>query len=326
MNAFAIRVHQNGGPEQLAYEPINVPAPKQGEVQIRHTAIGLNFIDIYFRTGLYPSPSGFPFIPGNEAAGVVTACGEGVDAFEIGDRVAYASTMGAYCTDRNIAADRIVHIPDGVSDQTAAAMMLKGMTAEYLLHRTFKVEKQHVILIHAAAGGVGLIAGQWAAFLGAKVIGTAGSAEKAALAKANGYSEVIDYKRENFVERVKDITGGAGVDVVYDSVGKDTWVGSLDCLKPRGMFVTFGQSSGAIEGFTLGHLASRGSLFATRPSLFAYTSSRSDLELSSGRLFDVVKSGAVKIAVNQTFALKDAGKTHETLEGRGTTGATVLIP
>ncbi len=324
--AHAIRIHQHGGPEQLVYEPVSLNAPQRGEVQIRHTAIGLNFIDVYFRTGLYPSPSGLPFTPGNEAAGVVTALGDGVTTFKVGDRIAYASTIGAYCTDRNIAADRVVKIPENVSDQNAAAMMLKGMTAEYLLHRTFKVEKHHTVLIHAAAGGVGLIAGQWADSLGARVIGTAGSPEKAELARANGYSEVIEYKKENFVERIKELTNGIGVDVVYDSVGKDIWVGSLDCLKPRGMFVTFGQSSGAIEGFTLGHLASRGSLFATRPSLFAYTSSRSDLELSSGRLFDVVGKGIVKIAVNQTFALKDAAKAHVKLEGRGTTGATVLVP
>jgi NADPH:quinone reductase len=322
----AIRIHKHGGPEQLVYEPVDLAAPRSGEVQLRHTAIGLNFIDIYFRTGLYPSPTGLPLVPGNEAAGVVTALGGGVTGLLIGDRVAYAATIGAYCTDRNIAADRVLKIPDGLSDQTVAAMMLKGMTAEYLLHRTFKVEKQHTILIHAAAGGVGLIAGQWAASLGAKVIGTVGSAEKAQLARANGYSHVIEYKSENFVERVREITGGVGVDVVYDSVGKDTWLGSLDCLKPRGMFVTFGQSSGAIEGFTLAHLASRGSLFTTRPSLFAYTNTRADLELSAGRLFDVVGKGVVNIAVNQTFALKDASLAHESLEGRGTTGASVLVP
>ena len=322
----AIRIHQNGGVDQLVYEPIVVNPPQRGEVQVHHTAIGLNFIDIYYRTGLYPAPSGLPFIPGNEAAGVVTAVGEGVSEFAIGDRIAYAATLGAYCTDRNIVADRVVKIPDGISDQTAAAMMLKGMTAEYLLHRTFKVEKHHTVLIHAAAGGVGLIAGQWAASMGARVIGTAGNAEKANLARANGYSEVIEYKSENFVHMVKEMTDGVGVDVVYDSVGRDTWIRSLDCLKPRGMFVTFGQSSGPIEGFTLGHLASRGSLFATRPSLFAYTSTRDDLELSSGRLFDMVLRGVVKIAVNRTFTLKDAAMAHENLEGRRTTGATVLIP
>lgn len=324
--ANAIRIHQHGGPEQLVYEPIELAAPKAGEIQIRHTAIGLNFIDVYFRTGLYPSPTGLPLIPGNEAAGVITAIGAGVVGLAIGERVAYAATIGAYCTERNIAADRVVKIPDSISDQQAAAMMLKGMTAEYLLHRTFKVEKHHTILIHAAAGGVGLIAGQWAAAMGARVIGTVGSADKADLARANGYAEVIEYKRENFVERVRELTGGVGVDVVYDSVGKDTWIGSLDCLKPRGMFVTFGQSSGVIEGFTLAHLASRGSLFTTRPNLFSYTTSRSDLELSSDRLFDAVRWGTVKIAVNQTFSLKDASSAHTSLEGRATTGATVLLP
>ncbi len=324
--AYAIRLHQNGGPAQLVYEPIELEAPKAGEIQLKHTAIGVNFIDVYFRTGLYPSPTQLPLILGNEAAGVVTAIGAGVTGMAVGERVAYAATIGAYCTDRNIAADRVVKLPNGISDQQAAAMMLKGMTAEYLLHRTFKVEKGHTILIHAAAGGVGLLAGQWAASLGARVIGTAGSAEKAELARANGYSQVIEYKREKFVDRVRELTGGVGVDVVYDSVGKDTWVGSLDCLKPRGMFVTFGQSSGPIEGFTLAHLASRGSLFATRPSLFAYTSNRDDLELSSSRLFNAVSSGAVKIAVNQTFSLKDASIAHRTLESRATTGATVLFP
>jgi NADPH:quinone reductase len=324
--AHGICIHNYGGPEQLIYEPVAVSEPQHGEIQIHHTAIGLNFIDVYYRTGLYPAPTGLPLIVGNEAAGVVTALGEGVTSLAVGDRIAYAATLGAYCTDRNIAADRVVKIPIGVSDETAAAMMLKGMTAEYLLRRTFKVERHHTILIHAAAGGVGLIAGQWASSIGARVIGTAGSAEKAALARANGYSEVIDYKNENFVERVREITNGAGVDAVYDSVGKDTWLGSLDCLKPRGMFVSFGQSSGPIDGFTLGHLASRGSLFATRPSLFAYTNSRADLELSSGRLFDVVSNGAVNIAVNRRFALKDAARAHESLEGRSTTGASVLIP
>ena len=325
-NGKAIRIHQNGGPEVLQFEDFAIAKPKPGEVQIRHTAIGVNFIDVYFRTGLYPAPNGLPFIPGSEGAGVICDLGEGVVGLKEGDRVAYAFTPGSYATHRNIAADRVVKIPDGVSDNEAAAMMLKGMTAEYLLCRTHAVKSEDVILFHAAAGGVGLIAGQWAKSIGATVIGTARGAEKAALAKANGYDHVIDYSHEDLVARVKEITGGKGVDVVYDSIGKDTWERSLDCLRPRGMFATFGQSSGPIEGFTLAHLASRGSLFATRPSLFAYTATRSDLELSASRLFDKVKSGAVKIAVNQTFALENAADAHRALEGRATTGATVLIP
>ena len=322
----AIVIHKHGGPEVLSYEDFEVAAPKPGEAQVRHTAIGLNFIDVYFRTGLYPAPAGLPFIPGNEGAGIVEAVGEGVTLVKPGERVAYAATIGAYSEVRNIPADRLVKIPDGVSDQTAAAMMLKGMTAEYLLFRVFPVQKGQTVLIHAAAGGVGLIAGQWANALGATVIGTAGSAEKAELARANGYHHVINYRDEPIVGRVKALTDGKGVDVVYDSVGKDTWLASLDCLKPRGMFASFGQSSGPIEGFTLAHLVSRGSLFATRPTLFAYTATRADLELSSGRLFDAVGSGKVKIAVNQTFRLADAAEAHKSLESRQTTGASVLIP
>jgi NADPH:quinone reductase len=322
----AIVIHKHGGPEVLSFESAEIAAPKPGEVQVRHSAIGLNFIDVYFRTGLYAAPNGLPLIPGNEAAGVVEAVGEGVTQLKTGDRVAYASAIGAYCELRNIAAERVVRIPDSVSDETAAAMMLKGMTAEYLLHRVFPVQKGMTVLIHAAAGGVGLIAGQWANALGATVIGTAGSAEKAELARANGYHHVINYRDEPIVERVKALTGGKGVDVVYDSVGKDTWLASLDCLKPRGMFASFGQSSGPIEGFTLAHLAARGSLFATRPSLFAYTATLADLELSAGRLFDVVGSGKVKIAVNQRFKLENAAEAHKSLESRQTTGASVLIP
>ena len=322
----AIRVYKNGGADVLEYEYCTFNDPKPGEVQIRHTAIGVNFIDVYFRTGLYPSPSGMPFIPGSEGAGVVAKVGDGVVGLKPGDRVAYASTPGSYATHRNIAADRVVGIPEGVSDNEAAAMMLKGMTAEYLLCRTYAVKQGDVILFHAAAGGVGLIAGQWAKSIGATVIGTARGEDKALLAKANGYDHIIDYSKEDLVVRVKEITGGIGVDVVYDSIGKDTWERSLDCLKPRGMFATFGQSSGPIEGFTLAHLASRGSLFATRPSLFAYTASRADLELSACRLFEKVKSGTVKIAINQIFALQDAAEAHRALEGRTTTGASVLIP
>ena len=322
----AIVVRSLGGPEVLNFEPIDVSPPAAGEVQVRHTAIGLNFIDVYFRTGLYPAPGGLPFTPGNEGAGVIEALGSDISGLAVGDRVAYAYGMGAYSEVRNIEADRVVKIPDGVSDQSAAAMMLKGMTAEYLLCRTFEVKAGHTILIHAAAGGVGLIAGQWAKHLGATVIGTAGSPEKVALALAHGYDHVIDYNRENFVSKVRELTDGKCVDAVYDSVGKTTWLGSLDCLKPRGMFVSFGQSSGAIEGFTLGHLVQRGSLYAARPSLNAYTATRADLELSANRLFDVVKRGVVNININQTFALKDAGEAHRNLEGRATTGASILVP
>jgi NADPH:quinone reductase len=326
MKIKAVRIHQHGGPEVLTMDDVELAGPSAGEVQIRHAAIGLNFIDVYYRTGLYTLPTGLPLIPGNEAAGVVAAIGDGVVGLQIGDRVAYAATIGAYCEARNIAADRLVKIPDGVTDETAAAMMLKGMTAEMLLCRTFPVQKGQTILFHAAAGGVGLIAGQWANSIGATVIGTAGSPEKAALARQNGYHHVIEYKHENIVGRVKEITGGKGVDVAYDSVGKDTWLASLDSLKPRGMFVAFGQSSGPIEGFTLTHLVARGSLYATRPTLFAYTASRADLELSANRLFEKVTSGAVTIAVNRQFRLADAAQAHQLLESRATTGGTLLIP
>jgi NADPH:quinone reductase len=326
MKIRAVLIRTHGGPEVLTVDEIDLSPPAVGEAQIRHTAIGLNFIDVYHRTGLYTLPGGLPLIPGNEAAGVVTALGAGVTSLKVGDRVAYAAAIGAYCEARNIAADRLVRIPDGVADVTAAAMMLKGMTAEFLLCRTFPVQKGQTILFHAAAGGVGSIAGQWANAIGATVIGTAGSPEKAAQALANGYHHVIEYRREDCAARVKEITGGNGVDAVYDSVGRDTWLASLDSLKSRGMFVCFGQSSGPIEGFTLAHLAARGSLYATRPSLFAYTASRADLELSAGRLFDMVASGKVKIAVNQTVPLANVAEAHRMLESRATTGATVLIP
>jgi NADPH:quinone reductase len=322
----AIVVRNLGGPEVLKFEQIELSPPSAGEVQIRHTAIGLNFIDVYFRTGLYPALGGLPFIPGNEGAGVIVDLGSGINGLAVGDRVAYASGMGAYSEARNIEASRVIKIPEGVSDQQAGAMMLKGMTAEYLLCRTFEVKAGQTILIHAAAGGVGLIAGQWAKHLGATVIGTAGSPEKVALALANGYDHVIDYTKENFVSRVRELTGGKGVDAAYDSVGKTTWLGSLDCIKPFGMFVSFGQSSGALEGFTLAHLMQRGSLYAARPSLNAYTSTRVDLELSANRLFDVVRRGIVNININQTFALKNADEAHCSLEARNTTGATVLVP
>ncbi len=322
----AIVIRSHGGSEKLTLEEIDLPSPGEGEVRVKNHAIGVNFIDVYFRTGLYPAPNGLPMTPGNEGAGIVTALGSNVTTLKVGDRVAYAATLGSYAQERNIAADRLLKLPDNISFETAAAMMLKGMTAEYLLRRTFEVKPRHTVLFHAAAGGVGLIAGQWGQHLGVTMIGTVGSEEKAELARAHGYSHVINYNTENFVERVKKLTGGKGVDAVYDSVGKTTWLGSLDCLKPRGMFVTFGQSAGPIEGFTLAHLAQRGSLFATRPSLFAYTASRADLELSAQSLFDVVGSGVVKINVSQRFSLTEAANAHQVLEGRRTTGSTILIP
>lgn len=323
---MAILVHRTGGPDVLTYEKVSVAAPGVGEALIRHTAIGLNFIDTYFRSGLYPAPNGLPFIPGNEGAGVVVATGEGVTHVAPGDRVAYVGPLGAYAQERVVPADRLVRLPDAIDDRTAAGMMLKGMTARYLLRSTFRVGPQTTLLFHAAAGGVGLIAGQWAAHLGATVIGTVGSDDKAELARAHGYAHVINYNRENFVARVKDITGGKGCDVVYDSVGRDTYPGSLDCLKPRGLWVSFGQSSGPIADFNLGLLAQKGSLFATRPTLFSYIAARADLEETAGDLFDVVSRGVVTIGINQEYALADAALAHADLEGRRTTGTTVLLP
>lgn len=321
----AIRVHQTGGPDVLQYEQIEIGEPGPGEAKVRHEAIGLNFIDVYFRTGLYKAAQ-MPFIPGNEGAGIVVAVGAGVDNVKVGDRVAYAATLGSYADERILSADRLLNVPETIELKSAAAMMLKGMTAQYLLRQTFVVKPGHTILFHAAAGGVGLIAGQWAKHLGATVIGTAGSEDKIALAKAHGYDHVINYRTENFVERVKELTGGEGVDVVYDSVGRDTYMGSLDVLKPRGMFACFGQSSGTIPPFDLNILAHKGSLFATRPTLFNYVTKRPDLERTANDLFDVVASGAVKIEVKQSYALKDVRKAHEDLEARKTTGASILLP
>ena len=322
----AVRIHAHGGPEALVYEDADPGRPGPGQILVRHTAIGLNFIDIYFRTGLYPAPNGLPLIPGGEAAGVVLEIGEGVKGLKQGDRIAYVINTGAYAEQRVIAADRVVNIPDGISDEQAAGMMLKGMTAEYLLRRTFKVGPDDTILYHAAAGGVGLILGQWAKHLGASVIGTAGSPEKVELAKAHGYDHVIDYRTQDFVAEVARLTGGRKCDVVYDSVGKDTFPGSLDCLRPLGTFVSFGQSSGPIPPFNIALLAQKGSLFATRPTLFVYNARREDLEASAKALFDVVLKGIVEIKINQTYALKDAGRAQADLEGRKTTGTTVLVP
>jgi NADPH2:quinone reductase len=322
----AIKIQANGGPEVMAYEGNDPGRPGPGQVLVRHTAIGLNFLDVYYRSGLYPAPAGFPLIPGNEAAGVVVETGEGVGGLKPGDRVAYAGPLGAYCDERVIAASVLVKVPEGVSDEQAAAMMLKGMTAEYLLRRTFPVKPGDTILYHAAAGGVGLILGQWAKHLGATVIGTASSAEKIALAKAHGFDHVINYRETDFVAAVKEITGGKLCDVVYDSVGKDTFPGSLDCLRPRGLFVSFGQSSGPIPPFNLALLSQKGSLYATRPTIFLYNAKREDLEASAEALFEVVASGAVRIEINQRYALRDAAKAHADLEARKTTGTSILLP
>lgn len=320
----AIRIHQNGGPAVLRWEAVDVPAPAAGEVRLRHTAVGLNYIDVYFRTGLYPPP-GFPFIPGFEGAGVIEALGPDVTGFAVGDRVAYGTgPLGAYSEARVIPVDRVVKIPAGVSDEQAAAMMLQGMTVQYLIRRIHKVQAGDTILVHAAAGGVGLILCQWAKHLGATVIGTVGSDEKAALARANGCDHPIVYVREDFQARLMEITHGQKVPVVYDSVGRDTFAKSLDCLAPLGMMVLFGQASGPVPPFELGQLAAKGSLFITRPTLFSYTAKRADLEATAADLFAVVASGAVKIAVNQTYALKDAAIAHQDLEARRTTGSTVL--
>lgn len=321
----AMRVHTVGGPEALSFDEITLAPPGKGEAHIRHTAIGVNFIDVYYRTGLYPQET--PFVAGSEGAGEVIAVGEGVTDIKPGDRVAYAGgPLGAYATERVMPADKLVKIPAGVSDEVAAASMLKGMTAQYLLRRTFRVGPEHVILLHAAAGGVGQIATQWAAHLGATVIGTAGGSEKTALAKTLGCAHVIDYRAEDFVARVKEITKNRGVDVVYDSVGKDTFPGSLDCLKPRGLWASFGQSSGSVPDFPISLLGQKGSLFATRASLFAYIATRPELLASAEDLFAVIASGAVKVDIGARIPLSDAADAHRALEGRSTTGSTILIP
>jgi NADPH2:quinone reductase len=320
----AVRFHKVGGPEVLVYEDVEVGAPGEGQARVKNNAIGLNFIDTYHRSGLYPLP--LPSGLGLEGAGVVEAVGPGVDYLKAGDRVAYAGgPPGSYSEVRLMPADRLVKIPDGITDMQAAAMMLKGLTAQYLIRSTYPVKAGQTVLFHAAAGGVGLIAGQWLKALGVTTIGTVGSDEKAKLAKAHGYDHTIVYTRENFAERVKEITGGAKLPVVFDSVGKDTFMGSLDCLQPRGMLVVFGNGSGPVTGFDL-NLLSKGSFYVTRPTLMTYTAKRADLVAAANELFDVVKSGKVKIEVNQKFALKDAKQAHLDLEGRKTTGSTVLIP
>jgi len=322
----AIRIHEHGGPEVLRYEDVTVGRPGPGEARVRHAAIGVNFLDCYFRTGLYPAPNGLPLIPGNEAAGEVVEVGEGVTEVAVGDRVAYFEPIGSYAEERVMPAAKLIRVPGNIEFDQAAAMLLKGMTAEYLLRRTFAVKPGDTVLYHAAAGGVGLIFGQWAKSLGATVIGTAGGAEKVKLALSHGYDHVIDYAKDDFVAAVADITGGRKCDVVYDSVGKDTFEGSLDCLRPLGMFVSFGQSSGPIPPFSINLLSQKGSLFATRPTLFTYAADRARRDDGAAALFDVVGKGIVQVEIGQRYALADAARAHSDLEARRTTGTTVLLP
>jgi NADPH2:quinone reductase len=321
----AIRFHKTGGPEVLVWEEVNVGKPGPGEARIRHTAVGLNFVDIYYRSGLYPVklPSGL----GGEAAGVVEEVGPGVTDLKPGDRVAYgAAPIGAYAEERLIPADRLLKLPDGIDDKTAAAMMLKGLTTQYLIRQTYRVKAGDTILLHAAAGGVGLILGQWAKYLGATVIGTVGSDEKAKLAAAHGCAHTINYSREDFVARVKEITDGKNVAVVYDSVGQTTFMKSLDCLRPRGLMVSFGQSSGVVPPFSINILSGKGSLYVTRPTLATYIARREDLEAAARLLFDVLASGAVRCEVKRTFKLADAAAAHRALGQRETTGSSILLP
>jgi NADPH2:quinone reductase len=320
-----VRVYEVGGPEAMRIEDVAPPPLARGQVLVRNHAIGVNFIDTYFRSGAYPVPS-LPFTPGSEGAGEIIALGKGVTGFKLGDRVAYAASLGAYAAERLIEVDRLVKLPKSISFETAAAMMLKGLTAQYLLRRTFRVKAGNTILVHAAAGGVGLILCQWAKALGASVIGTVGSPEKAKLAKKAGAGHTILYRDEDFAARVKEITKGKLCDVVYDSVGKVTFPASLDCIRPLGMFVSFGSASGQIEAFNLGLLSAKGSLFATRPSLHTYSAKRADLENMARELFRVIASGAVKVPLHKTVPLDDVISVHRALENRETTGATVLIP
>ena len=322
--AMAIRIHEHGGPDKMVYEEVSVGEPGPGEVKLKQTVCGLNYIDVYHRTGLYPME--LPGAIGMEAAAVVEAVGEGVDAFQVGDRVAYAAPpVGAYASARIMPWHRLVKLPDSISDEQAGAMMLQGMTVEYLIRRTYPVKAGDTVLFHAAAGGVGLIACQWLKQIGATVIGTVGSEEKAELAKAHGCDHAILYNSEDVAKRVHDLTDGKGVPVVYDAVGKDTLDASLDSLAPRGLFVSFGNASGPIENFNLAVLAQKGSLYLTRPTLMTYTAERADLVESASALFDAVAKG-LKIEVNQRYALKDAAQAHRDLEARKTTGSTILLP
>lgn len=321
----AIRIHANGGPDVMKWEEVEVGSPGPGQIRVKTGAVGLNYLDTYHRSGLYKLP--LPLVLGTEGAGTVTAVGDGVTDIKVGDRVGYATPpLGAYAEERVMPAERAVVLPNGISDQTAAAIMLKGMTTEYLVRRTYKIKAGDTVLFHAAAGGVGLIFGQWAKALGATVIGTVGSEDKAKLAKAHGYDHIINYRTENFVEKVKEITKGAMLPVVYDGVGKDTFAGSLDCLQPLGLMVSFGNASGPVPPFEIATLAGKGSLFLTRPTLNTYVAKRTDLIDSAKALFEVVTSGKVKVEVPQTYALKDAAKAHADLEARKTTGSTVMLP
>jgi NADPH2:quinone reductase len=322
--AKAVRYHKQGGPEVLQLDEVQVGEPAQGQVRIKHTAIGVNFVDTYQRSGLYPMQ--MPAVAGNEGAGVVEAVGAGVTDLKAGDRVCYTGIPGSYCEQRLVAADRMVKLPQGISEEQAASMLLKGLTVHYLIFSTFKVNKGDTVLWHAAAGGVGLIACQWLKALGVTVIGTAGSPEKLALAKAHGAEHLVNYSTENFVEKVKAITGGKGVPVVYDSVGKTTWEGSLDCLRPRGLMVSFGNASGPVAPVNLGILSTKGSLFVTRPTLATHIASRADLVERSNALFDIVKSGKVKIETTAKYKLADAAQAHRDLESRKTTGSVILVP
>jgi NADPH2:quinone reductase len=323
--AKAIRFHRTGGPEVLTYDEVELPDAGPGEVRVRHTAIGVNYIDTYHRSGLYPMP--LPSGLGTEAAGVVVAVGSGVTDFKPGQRVGYCTTtLGAYSTERNVPAEKLIALPDGIDDRAAASLLLKGLTVQYLFRQTRRLQAGETILFHAAAGGVGLIACQWARALAVMLIGTVGSDDKAALARSKGCAHTIVYTRENFVERVKELTGGKGVPVVYDSVGKDTFAASLDCLQPRGLFVSFGNSSGSVESFNLGLLAQKGSLYVTRPTLFAYASAPETLRAMAAELFDLTLHGKVQADVRQTFALRDVAQAHRALASRSTTGATVLLP
>lgn len=320
----AIVVRKTGGPEVMSLEDIDVGAPGPGEVRLRHTAIGVNFIDTYYRKGLYPAPAGLPFIPGAEAVGIVDKVGEGVAQFHPGDRVAYAGSVGAYTEARVISAQKLVRVPDDIDGFTVAGSLLKGMTVQYLLRQTFRVTRDHTVLFHAGAGGVGQIAGQWLKSLGATSIATVGSEEKAEIARACGYTHVINYRTEDFVARVAEITRGAKCDVVYDSVGKDTFPASLDCLKPRGLFVSFGNASGPVAEFNLGILSQKGSLYVTRPTLGHYTATRGDLDACAADLFEQIRNEAVAINIGQKFVLADAVACHQALEARQTVGSTLL--
>ena len=320
----AIRVHETGGPEALRFEEIELPPPGPGEARVRHHAIGVNFLDVYYRTGLYPAAK--PLTPGNEGAGEIVGLGKGVKGFKLGDRVVYAATLGSYSQERNVDTKFLVKLPSAISYDTGAAMMLKGLTAQYLLRQTYRVKKGDIILVHAAAGGVGLVLCQWGKALGATVIGTVGSPEKAKLAQKAGAKHVILYRGEDFVARVNEITKGEKCHAVYDGIGKATFPGSLDCLRPFGTFASYGSASGPIESFNIGLLAQKGSLFATRPTLFTFLADRGRLERMARDLFSVVRSGAVKISVSARVPLAEAGRAHQALEARETTGSTILLP